>query len=72
MLVGFNTTFEEGLYRFNVLRELGADPFVMIYNNRKDKPLLRHFARWVNKRIYKSSGWEDYKPVKKLLTVIGE
>ena len=61
MLVGFNTTFEEDIYRFNVLRELGLNPFVMIYNNRKDKPLLRHFARWVNKTVYKKCSFKNYK-----------
>lgn len=60
MLVGFNTTFEQDQRRFNVLRELGTDPFVMVYNNRRDIPILRHFARWVNKRVYKACKWEEY------------
>lgn len=61
MLVGFNTTFEEDMYRFIKLRELKVDAFVMIYNEDKDKR-LRHFARWVNSRIYKSCEWEEYEP----------
>lgn len=61
VLVGFNTTHEQDLYRFTKLRELGADPFIMVYNNRKDDKWIRHFARWVNKRIYKSCDLEDYK-----------
>lgn len=61
MLVGFNTTFEEDMYRFRKLREMKVDPFVMIYNEGKDKR-LRHFARWVNSRIYKSCRWEEYEP----------
>lgn len=61
MLVGFNTTFEEDMYRFRKLREMKVDPFVMIYNEGKDKR-LRHFARWVNSRIYKSCKWEEYEP----------
>lgn len=59
-LVGERTTFEQDIHRFEVLRELGVDPFVMIYNNRRDRPELRHFARWVNKRIYKSCDLRDY------------
>ncbi len=59
-LVGFNTGFGQDLHRFEVLRELGVDPFVMIYNDRRDIPILRHFARWVNKRIYKVASWENY------------
>lgn len=61
MLVGFNTTFEEDMYRFRKLRELKVDPFVMIFNEGKDRK-LRHFARWVNSRIYKSCKWDEYEP----------
>jgi len=64
MKVGLNTEFSQDVFRFKVLREYNVDPFVMIYNNRKDKPILRHFARWVNKRIYKVSSFEEYKPLK--------
>lgn len=60
MLVGFNTTHEQDHYRFKKLVELGADPFVMIYNNRKDDKWIRHFARWVNKRVYKICALEEY------------
>jgi len=59
-LVGFNTTHEQDYYRFQKLRELGADPFVMRYNNRKDDRWLNRFARWVNKRIYKSCELSEY------------
>lgn len=61
MLVGFNTTFEEDMYRFIKLRELKVDPFVMIYNQKNDIR-LKHFARWVNGRIYKSCRWDEYIP----------
>jgi len=60
MLVGFNTTFEEDFHRFKILNNLGVLPFVMVYNNRKDNPILRHFARWVNRRYYKFIPWEKY------------
>lgn len=60
VLVGFNTTHEQDYYRFQELRKRGTDPFIMIYNNRKDDLWIRHFARWVNKRIYKSCALEDY------------
>lgn len=61
MLVGFNTTFEEDVYRFRKLREMKVDPFVMVYDQKKDAR-LKHFARWVNSRIYKSCSWEEYQP----------
>lgn len=61
MLVGYNTTFEEDVYRFEKLREMKIDPFVMIYNQIPNKT-LKHFARWVNSRIYKKCQWEEYWP----------
>jgi len=55
-LCGFKSrTFsEEDMYRFNVLRELGVNPFCMIYRDPNETrfkfdPLLKHFANWVNK-----------------------
>jgi len=64
VLVGYNTEFSQDMFRFKVLREYNVDPFIMIYNNRKDKPILRHFARWVNKRIYKAE--QDFTKYDKL------
>ena len=60
VLVGYNTTFQEDYHRFEVLNQLGCLPFVMIYNNRKDKLILRHFARWVNQRYYNFVPWDKY------------
>ena len=66
VLVGFNTTFEQDLYRFRVLREYNTDPFIMVYDNRKDRPILKKLARWVNRRIYKvDPDFKNYKRLKK-------
>lgn len=63
MLIGYNTTFEEDMYRFKKLTEMKIDPFAMIYNeNEKGDIRLKHFARWVNSRIYKSCPFEEYEP----------
>lgn len=60
VLIGFNTTRSEDLYRVERLRESKIDPFVMPYN-KKDK-YQKDFARYVNhKAIFKSVKWEDYK-----------
>lgn len=56
---GFNTTFEQDYYRFKVLSDLGCKPFIMLYNNLKDKK-LRDFSRWVNKRYYMVFPFEEY------------
>lgn len=59
VLIGFNSTPEEDLYRVETLRGLGVDPFVMPYD-KFDKYQCR-FARWVNhKAIFKSVAWENY------------
>jgi len=59
VLIGFNSTPEEDLYRVETLRGLGVDPFVMPYN--KSDEYQRRFARWVNhKAIFKTVKWEDY------------
>lgn len=60
VLIGFNTTEEQDLYRVETLRNLKIDPFVMPFN-KKDK-YQRAFARYVNhKAIFKSVKWTDYK-----------
>jgi hypothetical protein len=51
VLCGFNTTFEEDIYRFDELLSLGVDPFIMDYGNVDRR--AKEFARWVNKRLYK-------------------
>lgn len=61
MLVGFNTTFEEDMYRYRVLDSLNIRPYVMVYNQKKDTR-LNHFARWVNARICKACSWSEYEP----------
>lgn len=62
MLTGFNTTFEEDMYRFQKLNELGVDPYVMPYNKQFKSEKQRHFTRWVNSRIYKVCSFEEYEP----------
>ena len=58
VLCGFNTTFEEDLYRFDELLSLGTDPFIMIYGDVDRK--TKEFSRWVNKRLYKFCELEDF------------
>lgn len=60
VLIGFDSTPEEDLYRVETLRGLGVDPFVMPYN--KSDQYQRDFARWVNhKAIFNSTKWKDYR-----------
>jgi hypothetical protein len=61
ILCGHRDSHEDDLHRFRVLwEELGAYPYVMKYNKRTDDPWLNAFARYVNRRVFKSCAWEDY------------
>lgn len=53
VLCGFDTTFEQDLERVYMLRDLGFQPYVMLYNkNALPKgSKLRKLQRWVNNRI---------------------
>jgi hypothetical protein len=59
VLVGYNSTPEEDMYRIVKLREMKIDPFVMPYD--KNNSYQKKIARWVNhKAIFKSVKWKDY------------
>lgn len=60
VLVGFNTSHYEDYYRFKALADMGMDPFIMVYNNRKDDDWLNHFARYVNWKVYTKVGLDEY------------
>lgn len=50
VLTNFGSTLEEDLYRIYTLRELGYDPYVMIYNKAGAPREVRHLQRWCNNR----------------------
>ena len=59
VLIGYDSTPEQDLYRVETLRELKIDSFVMPFN--KSDEYQRRFARWVNmKAVFKTVKWEDY------------
>lgn len=62
MLVGFRSSWEEDIHRFETLVGEKVDPYVMLYNHGRDDLRLKHFARWVNARIYKVASFEQYAP----------
>ncbi|MDD3479971.1 MAG: hypothetical protein PHI42_06265 [Paludibacteraceae bacterium] len=60
VLIGFNSTPEEDLYRVEKLRELGVSPFIMPFN--KAEVYQKRFARWVNhKAIFNTVKWSEYR-----------
>ena len=67
ILVGFNSTIEEDLYRINKINEYGITPFVMPYrdieNNKEPSLYAKDIARWCNMQaVRKSCKFEDYEP----------
>lgn len=69
VLTNFDTTIEQDLERIYTLRDMGYDPFVMIYNREstKESDPVRCIQRWVNNRkIFKTTKvFEDYNPRKR-------
>lgn len=63
VLTNYNTTLEQDLERVYKLRELGFDPYVMIYDKPKAPREIRRLQRWVNNKFvwYKVERFEDYK-----------
>ena len=63
-LTNYNSTMEENLYRIYTLRDLGYDPYVMIYNKPSAPREIRDLQRWCNNKvIFKSvKRFEDYNP----------
>jgi organic radical activating enzyme len=63
VLTNYNTTQEENLYRIYHLRELGFDPYVMVYDKPNAPREIKRLQRWVNnKYIWRSCArFEDYK-----------
>ena len=64
VLVNYNSTHEQDLYRIETLRGMGYDPYVMLYDRPSAPPVTRHLQRWVNnKRIfYTVHDFADYIP----------
>ncbi len=69
ILVGFNSTMEQDLYRIERCRELGIKPYVMPYrdfeNKMKPSQYAKDLAQYVNKpMIFKSCKFKDFSPRK--------
>ena len=63
VLTNFNSTMEENLYRIYTLRDLGYDPYVMVYDKPNAPKEIKHLQRWVNNKFIfkKCERFEDYK-----------
>lgn len=63
VLTNYDTTMEENLYRIYKLRDMGYNPYVMVYDKPHAPKEIRHLQRWCNNRsVFKSTPkFEDYK-----------
>lgn len=61
-LTNFDSTMEENLYRIYTLRDMGYNPYVMIYDKPHAPKEIKRLQRWCNNRmIFKScKKFEDY------------
>lgn len=64
VLTNFNTSMPENLHRIYTLRDMGFDPYVMIYDKPNAPREIRLLQRWCNNKIiFKSTKrFEDYDP----------
>lgn len=65
VLTNYNTNMKENLYRIYTLRNMGYDPYVMIYDKPNAPKEIRQLQRWVNnKRIFRTCEYfEEYLTV---------
>ena len=63
ILTNFNSTMEENLYRIYTLRDMGYDPYVMVYNKPSAPMDIRRLQRWCNDKVIfgKVKRFEDYR-----------
>lgn len=69
MLVGFNSTIEQDMFRIETLRSLGIKPYVMPYrdfeNKRTPSQYEKDLAQYVNKpMIFKTCYFAEFSPRK--------
>lgn len=69
VLIGFNSTVEQDMYRIETLRSFGIKPYVMPYrdfeNKRKPTQYEKDLAQYVNKpMIFKTCSFAEFSPRK--------
>lgn len=63
VLTNFGSTLDQDLYRIYTLRDLGYDPFVMIYNKPAAPKEVLRLQRWCNNKfVFKSTkSFNEYR-----------
>lgn len=64
VLTNFGSSHEQDLYRIYTLRDMGYDPFVMVYEKPTAPPETRKLQRWVNNKwlFHAVTDFKDYDP----------
>lgn len=64
VLTNYGSSHEQDLYRIYTLREMGYDPFVMVYEKDTASDITRKLQRWVNnKRFFHAvPDFKDFNP----------
>lgn len=62
VLTNFDTSHEYDLFRVNTLKDMGYDPYIMIYDKPNAPQITRDLQRWVNnRRIFRTcKSFEEY------------
>ena len=65
VLTNYGSTHEQDLYRIYTLRDLGYDPYVMIYEKPTAPPVTRRLQQWVNNKWFFRAvrDFDDFDPV---------
>lgn len=63
VLVNYDTSMEENLFRVYTLRDMGYDPYIMVFDKPNASKEIKRLQRWVNaKPIFMTTPrFEDYK-----------
>ena len=64
VLTNYGSSHDQDLYRIYTLRDMGYDPYVMVYEKAPAPPITRQLQRWVNnKRLFWAiKDFRDYDP----------
>jgi hypothetical protein len=62
ILSGYNTSFDEDMYRVNKLKEVGVRPYIMPYNKEFHSLKQFYFTGWINGMYYTVCSFEEYEP----------
>lgn len=71
VLIAYNTSFYEDLYRVLAIKRYGCDPFIMVYNN-AGTILQREFGHWLNRFYFRNLSFEKFLTTRNNLDLLKE